>query len=204
MKKYFYSNGSEKQGPLSFEELKNENISPETLIWFEGLENWKPAKDIKLFDEIFRFLPPPIIQTNNEPNSTINELEEKAIDLNTLSKNKTYQIQSKSKMFSNMFSFSGRIRRLEYGISFIVNLVLYTTLTQIIKSGDESAIFILAYIPLLWFILAQGYKRCHDFGIRGWLFFFPIVPIAILFFDGDLGTNKYGHNPKGLEKLSVN
>jgi len=38
MKKYFYSNGQEKEGPLTLEELKEKNIKPESLIWHEGLE----------------------------------------------------------------------------------------------------------------------------------------------------------------------
>lgn len=60
MKKYFYLDGKERFGPFSFEELKNENISRETLIWFEGLEYWVPAKDIDELEEILRLTPPPI------------------------------------------------------------------------------------------------------------------------------------------------
>ena len=60
MKKYFYSDGKEKYGPFSFEELKNESISGVTLIWFEGLEYWVPAKEIAELEEILRLTPPPI------------------------------------------------------------------------------------------------------------------------------------------------
>ena len=38
MKKYFYSDGKEKHGPLSLDELQQEGISNGTLIWFEGLD----------------------------------------------------------------------------------------------------------------------------------------------------------------------
>ena len=61
MKKYFFSNGSEKQGPFLLEELKNKNINEETLIWFEGLEDWTPAKHIIELNEFFELCPPPII-----------------------------------------------------------------------------------------------------------------------------------------------
>ena len=47
MKKYFYSDGNEMHGPLSLDELKQENISKDTLIWFEGLEDWIPASDLE-------------------------------------------------------------------------------------------------------------------------------------------------------------
>lgn len=60
MKKYFYSDGKEKNGPFSFEELKDEGINPDTLIWFEGLTDWTAAKYILEFEEILRLSPPPI------------------------------------------------------------------------------------------------------------------------------------------------
>jgi hypothetical protein len=79
MKKYFYSDGKEKQGPFSFEELKNENITRETLIWFEGLEDWIPAKNIKELEEILQLIPPPI--PTKETNATSGNIEsEKKID----------------------------------------------------------------------------------------------------------------------------
>jgi len=68
MNKYFYSNGKEKQGPFSFHELKNEDIKKETLIWFEGLEEWKPAEEIKEFEEILELIPPPITVETVETN----------------------------------------------------------------------------------------------------------------------------------------
>ena len=52
MKKYFYSNDNEKNGPFSFEELKNENIKKETLIWYEGLDDWTKAEYVLEIKEI--------------------------------------------------------------------------------------------------------------------------------------------------------
>lgn len=68
MKKYFFSNGKEKNGPFSFEELKNKDIKKETLIWFTGLEDWKRAEEIKEFEEILELIPPPIIVESFETN----------------------------------------------------------------------------------------------------------------------------------------
>lgn len=76
MKKYFYSFGKEKKGPYTFEELKNEEITPETLIWFEGLDDWTTAKYILELEEILQLSPPPInmvvTQTTPESNSDLN------------------------------------------------------------------------------------------------------------------------------------
>jgi uncharacterized membrane protein YhaH (DUF805 family) len=43
MKRYFYILDGKRIGPLSFEEIKATDISEETLVWYEGLENWQPA-----------------------------------------------------------------------------------------------------------------------------------------------------------------
>lgn len=75
MKKYFYSVENEKKGPYSFEELKNEEITPKTLIWFEGLDDWTPAKYILELEEILHLSPPPINmvvpQTSPESNTDL-------------------------------------------------------------------------------------------------------------------------------------
>ena len=78
--------------------------------------------------------------------------------------------QKQQEMFNNPFSFDGRIRRLEYGLSYIIYLVLYIILITITtKAVSNSVLYIFgfAYIPLLWFFFAQGAKRCHDRGNSG-------------------------------------
>lgn len=53
MKKYFYSNGSTKDGPFTLDELKygpkSKDINEGTLIWFEGLDDWTSIKEIEEF-----------------------------------------------------------------------------------------------------------------------------------------------------------
>ena len=61
MKKYFYSNGKEKHGPLGLDELKQEDISDETLIWFEGLDDWTPAGELDEIKPVLELQPPPIL-----------------------------------------------------------------------------------------------------------------------------------------------
>jgi hypothetical protein len=65
MKKYFYSNGQEKEGPVTLEELKQKDIQPKTLIWHEGLDDWKEAENVEELREIFELSPPPIIDEND-------------------------------------------------------------------------------------------------------------------------------------------
>ena len=60
MKKYFYTDGLNKFGPYTIEELKNEGITEDTKVWHEGLEDWQIAKTLPELDEIFLTTPPPI------------------------------------------------------------------------------------------------------------------------------------------------
>ena len=89
-----------------------------------------------------------------------------------------------------MFSFEGRIRRVEYGITILLYAVFSVFWTLIkIPFFLQSILSIL----LLWFLLAQGAKRCHDIGKSGWWQIVPFfVVLWMLFKDGDVGFNEYG------------
>ena len=69
------------------------------------------------------------------------------------------------KMFKNPFSFDGRIRRTEYGISFIIFILVTAILGSV---AESNGILDLLYIPLYWFTWAQGAKRCNELGHNGW------------------------------------
>lgn len=103
-------------------------------------------------------------------------------------------------MFKNPFSFRGRIRRLEYGLSNLIFLVPYFLIMPNIQWGNlsEQLVALLLYFPLGWFILAQGAKRCHDKGVNGWWQLLPFYVLVLLFYRGDIGANEYGEDPKGV------
>lgn len=190
MKKYFYSDGKEKHGPLSFDELKQEGISKQTLIWFEGLDDWTQAGELNEMKPILELQPPPI--STEEKEESIEPVEKKEEPItNTENQNRT----TSKGMFSSPFSFDGRIRRTEYGISFIIVVIVNSFLNAVVASG-EVPIIGLAYIPTLWFLWAQGAKRCHDMGQSGWFQIIPFYVLGMIFASGEKGINKYGVNPK--------
>lgn len=116
-------------------------------------------------------------------------------------------------MFKKPFSFNGRIRRLEYGISFIIGCIVselfgytlgYIAGTLINNGyGNQSLYYFLTFILYLpsigWFFVAQGTKRCHDLGNSGWWQFIPFYVIWLIFQRGQDGENKYGKNPKSID-----
>ncbi|SZD73550.1 Predicted membrane protein [Candidatus Ornithobacterium hominis] len=97
-------------------------------------------------------------------------------------------------MFEAPFSFNGRIRRTEFGLS----LIIYATLATIINLGTEQYVVLnlILLIPLLWFLWAQGAKRCHDLGKNGWWQLIPFYGLWMIFQDGQRGSNQYGEAPK--------
>lgn len=103
-------------------------------------------------------------------------------------------------MFKRPFSFHGRIRRTEYGISFIVYFIWAMILNAATASNDMPeglAIFlIVTYVPMIWFLWAQNCKRCHDRGKSGWYQLIPFYFFVLLFGDGEKGRNNYGDCPK--------
>lgn len=102
-------------------------------------------------------------------------------------------------MFKNPFSFEGRIRRTEYGVSFIIYygyLILISAVFGALGDGNPSLLLFLFFIPAIWFMIAQGSKRCHDRGNSAGFQFIPFYVFWMLFANGDEGSNRYGINPK--------
>ena len=107
----------------------------------------------------------------------------------------SYSNQKKPSMFRAPFSFDGRIRRLEYGLSYMISYFLLQVFSVMFI---EIPIMILICVFIyMWFNLAQGAKRCHDRGNSGWFQLIPFYGLWMLFGDGDRGENQYGINPKG-------
>ncbi len=61
MSQYYYTDGKERFGPYTLEDLRGKNLTSETLIWKEGLTDWVPAKTVSdlnsLFEPAETFLP---------------------------------------------------------------------------------------------------------------------------------------------------
>jgi uncharacterized membrane protein YhaH (DUF805 family) len=101
-------------------------------------------------------------------------------------------------MFKKPFSFNGRIRRKEYGLTMLIYVIFALSLAMLSAKNPELSILSLGYIPFLWFMYAQGAKRCHDLSRSGWFQLIPFYVLWLLFSDGRIGNNEYGPNPKGI------
>ncbi|MDQ3017398.1 MAG: DUF4339 domain-containing protein, partial [Bacteroidota bacterium] len=53
MSQYYYTDGKERFGPFSLDDLRGKNLTGETLVWREGLTDWIPAKTISDLNPLF-------------------------------------------------------------------------------------------------------------------------------------------------------
>lgn len=113
--------------------------------------------------------------------------------------------------------FSGRARRKEYWMFFLFNIIFSFLIGMIAGlivafSGMmlPSSIGLLIMIYLLVVLipsLAVAVRRLHDIGKSGWNYFFGLIPIVgtillLVWFctEGELGSNKWGGDPKVIEE----
>lgn len=111
-KEFYYIEEGIQFGPLTKEELVGK-ISPETLVWYEGLDNWKKASEIPEFIN-FKTVPPPI------PNDIL--IKKKKIEV-VVKKEKKDLISAKSEVvIAKELKYITYIILISFGISLIVYL----------------------------------------------------------------------------------
>lgn len=53
MNQYYYTDGKERYGPFTVEQLRERNLTPDTLVWKEGMADWLPARQISELESLF-------------------------------------------------------------------------------------------------------------------------------------------------------
>jgi len=78
MKRWYYVDGGQKQGPVTIENLKGK-VTKETLVWREEMNDWKKAGEIIELASIFAITPPPIPEAeevNSENNKHLSRIKD--------------------------------------------------------------------------------------------------------------------------------
>jgi hypothetical protein len=85
--KEFYFEIERKQfGPVSLDVLRTKNLTPNSLVWYEGLDNWETIKSIpELSSELFETRTPPSLPYDQNI-STKNDNRAKSKDLGYIQK----------------------------------------------------------------------------------------------------------------------
>ena len=115
MNKYYLHNGTENIGSFSIEELKQQNITRNTQVWCEGMEDWKDAGSLEELKILFAVLPPPL-----KKNTTENKTAEQPI-------------QKEKKDYSKLFKILKRL-----AIAVLIALIILFVLNIIDKQSSTS------------------------------------------------------------------
>ena len=109
------------------------------------------------------------------------------------------------KVIKNYVGFSGRARRKEYWMFYLMNVIIALGLGIItVVAMDGSPILSTLYSLFIFLpALAVSIRRLHDIGKSGWWYLIVFVPligwiwlIVLLVTEGDSGENQYGPDPK--------
>lgn len=98
--------------------------------------------------------------------------------------------QQRQRMFQKPFSFTGRIGRTEYCLTYIIYVIVAVIMELLMNSQmtEIGVIELLTYVIVMgilcWFCFAQGAKRCHDLGHNGWWQLIPFYVIWMFFVKG--------------------
>jgi len=211
---WFYVDASGQQaGPITADVLQasvgNGSISPETLVWTEGMADWLPAQSIEGM-----VTAAPVVAAPHQPQINLGPSLTQPSQVNPYSSPQANLglgtgVSPKLSMGAILFGFQGRIpRRVYWGYLLVTVTVFYALLFGMIAAfGPESNVTIvglfLLYIPMGWMGLALQIKRWHDRGKSGWHWLIGLIPFIggiWVFIEcgclrGDFGANLYGEDP---------
>jgi len=132
MTEYYIVINKQQQGPFNVEKLKNQKIKRDTLIWYEGLENWVKAEQIEELKEFLKIIPPPIPEVKSD------EAQDYSVNLNVI-KNKvqTYKkdLQPLKSKFANEVIINLKFYKWALLIMFIAYLFFAIKTDYIINDG---------------------------------------------------------------------
>ncbi|MEL7119764.1 MAG: CD225/dispanin family protein [Bacteroidota bacterium] len=93
MRQYYYSDGQERFGPFSLEELRTKYLTASTLVWHEELDDWKRADQLEELKSLFEV---PLDEVSDEhPNTPVfAESETSVLDSPKGPKPKTWLVEA--------------------------------------------------------------------------------------------------------------
>ena len=156
MKKYYYTDGANSFGPFTLEELQEKNIGRETMIWYEGVADWQPARTIPGLFEKFKSVPPPIPKASSNINRTDNFQNHHTTN-NSPPPPQTVVVVGKSKSVGLAFVLTFLFGPLGLFYSSVVGGVVMLIITVIIGIISFGFLAFLTWIPcIIWGVVSAN------------------------------------------------
>jgi hypothetical protein len=116
-KEFYYLDETEQKGPLSIEQLRTVGLKPDTLVWADGFENWKPVKEVEDLKGLLKKTPPPPPIIDNSLNSTIQSEDESEEERKLLLEDSNVKFWASFKIYSISFLLIGAAALTAYFVS---------------------------------------------------------------------------------------
>lgn len=226
MANWFVSINGDQKGPYPTEQLRqlvaDGLIARDAFVWREGMAQWLPLSQVRISDETTDTV------ASSQPQASYGQTYQTSASVGQTQSSYSDASVAGSGGYvkPGYFSFSGRIGRQTYWLSYVLLpiavLIVYgiifgvaagPSLSSVSDEGVPQfspvayallAVGAVLYILLIICSLAGQVKRLHDRGRSGWfvlLGFVPLVNIWILievaFLKGTAGPNEYGADPLG-------
>lgn len=106
------------------------------------------------------------------------------------------------KVIQNYVTFSGRARRKEYWMFFLISTIISIVISIIANVVHFPLLSTIYSLVVLLPTLAVGVRRMHDVGKSGWFILIPIYNLILFCTDGEQGENAYGPDPKNQSSMN--
>lgn len=178
---YVASNG-QPTGPYTIQQLKQLNISKETLVWNKTMTNWTPAGKIAELQPLFA-TPQSYCQQSQSQNC---RQEKQQCCSNGVPEQRLVGfMEAIRRGLTNYCCFSGRASRSEFWFFqlfiCIVNSVTYSFVFLLATIADSSIPLALSYLVYLGLFLPHlglAWRRMHDVGHCGGYIFMGLIPLV--------------------------
>jgi uncharacterized membrane protein YhaH (DUF805 family) len=223
---YYLDGARNQQGPVPADEIarliRSGTIRRDTMVWYAGMPEWRPAGQVNDFASLFDQGPPPRPSVpppafpaappmqRTAPNAGAYRGQARPAQAPPYNSAKSMGFGGAIKTcFSKYATFKGRARRPEYWWWYLFySLALWGLLILdglIAAVGGPAVLTLLGVLALFLPTLAAAVRRLHDTDRSGWtqlIVLIPLVgPIILIVFLCQRGTE--GANRFGSDDLAV-
>jgi uncharacterized membrane protein YhaH (DUF805 family) len=224
---YYLDGARNQQGPVALAEIerliRSGAIRRDTLVWYAGMPDWRPAGQVNDLASLFTQAAPPPRPPGapSPPPFTGAGASPRAAAIGGAypgpgPQAPAGQYGSGERMgfggaiatcFRKYVDFTGRARRPEFWFFFLFYMIVIIGLIAIdvIVFGPENGILPLTWLAALAMflpILAVAVRRLHDQDHSGWMVLIylipligPIVVLVLMCLQGTPGANRFGPEP---------